>query len=118
MTLRGIDQNDAAVGLTLVQEAPKQEVPHPFVPGAKAVLEQFRGDGQGELSVDRITAIVVRGHLDVSARLTLSGDVQGRHGSVTLVGKTRVDETSSLLPEIDAGEDEPPPPMGAPSAAP
>jgi hypothetical protein len=102
MSLRAIDATSAVVGIVLRQEAKRQEVPHPFVPGAKAVLEQFRGDGDGELTVDRLTAVVLRGRLVVTARLTLSGDVNGTHGSATLLGTSIITASSSVLAEPDA----------------
>jgi hypothetical protein len=105
MQLKAIDANFAVIGLTLRQEAPRQEVPHPLVPGAKAMLEQFRGDGEGELTVDRLTAIVVRGRLVGTAQITLSGEVGGQHGTATLVGASVTQARSAILPESDAGDD-------------
>jgi hypothetical protein len=105
MSLKAIDANFAVIGLTLRQEAPRQEVAHPFVPGAKAMLEQFRGDGEGELTVDRLTAIVVRGRLVGTAQITLSGEVGGQHGTATLVGASVMQARSSILADTDAGED-------------
>lgn len=107
MSLKGIDANVAVIGIALRQEAAQQQVPHPLVPGKTALLEHFRGDGEGELTVDRLTAIVVRGRLVNTARLTLSGEVAGQHGSATLVGATLMQASSTILAEADGGEDEP-----------
>jgi hypothetical protein len=103
MSLRGIDATSAIVGIVLRQEAPRQEVAHPFVPGQKAVLEQFRGDGDGELVVDRLTAIVLRARLVVTARLTLSGDLNGQHGTATLHATSVITASGAPLGETDAG---------------
>src|SRR5260221_3875587 len=120
MTLKAVDSNIAIVGLALRQDAPAQEVPHPLVPGAKALLEQFRGDGEGELTVDRLTAIVVRGRLASTSRLTLSGDVGGKHGTATLVSASVIQTGATILADYDAGEDELPmaPDPGSPRRAP
>jgi hypothetical protein len=103
MSLRAIDAATAVVGIVLRQEAPRQKVPHPFVPGASAMLEQFRGDGEGELTVDRLTAVVLRARLVSTARLTLSDELNGHHEQVTLLGTSIITASSSVITEFDAG---------------
>jgi hypothetical protein len=118
MSLKAIDANLAVIGIALRQEASQQEVPHPMVPGAKAVLDQFRGDGEGEITVDRLTAIIVRGRLVNTARLTLTGDVAGQRGTATLVGATVMQAWSTISADGDAGEEAPREAEGAGSVAP
>ena len=105
MTLRGIDANQAAIGILLRQEAPSQSIPHPLVPGAKAVLEHFRGDGSGELVVDRLTAILLQGRFVVTARSTVSGDVAGEHKVATLIGASTFLVGATMLSDEDAGHE-------------
>jgi hypothetical protein len=101
MSLRAIDATSAVVSIVLRQEAPSQEVPHPLVPGAKAMLDQFQGEGQGEVTVDRLTAIVLRGRLISTSRLTLSGDVNGVHGSATLFATSIITARGSVVGESE-----------------
>ncbi len=117
MSLKSIDANLAVVGLVIRQEAPRQEVPHPLVPGQKAMLEQFQGWGDGELTVDRLTAIVVQGHFAGRCRFTLSGDVAGKHGVATLIGASLIRTDSTILPDADAGADDPEPLQPGPATA-
>jgi hypothetical protein len=105
MTLRSIDANVAVIGIAIRQDAPRQTVPHPLVPGATATLEQFRGDGGGELTVDRLTAIAVQGRISVTAHSTLSADVGGQHNVATLIGASTLQLVSRLLMDDDAGAD-------------
>jgi hypothetical protein len=102
MSLRSLDDRVATVVIRLTQEAPKQEVPHPLVPGKLATMDVFRGDGEGEVTVDRMTAIPLTGRLTSMARLTLSGEVNGVHGQATLLWTSQLQARGSLLDE-DAG---------------
>jgi hypothetical protein len=104
MTLRAIDANQAVVGIAIRQDAPRQSIPHPLIPGASAVLEQFRGDGSGELIVDRLTAILVRGRIVVTARSTVSADSGGQHNVATLLGANTIEIGATMLTDEDAGQ--------------
>lgn len=110
MTLKSIGGDTAVVGIVLRQEAPRQEVPNPLVPGKKAVLESFRGDGEGELVVDRLTAVLLKGRLAGASRLVMTGEVNGERGTARLVGANFVTARSKLLTEADT--------EGAPRAKP
>jgi hypothetical protein len=103
MTLRAIDANHAVVGVALRQEAPRQSIPHPLVPGASAVLEHFRGDGGGELLIDRLTAITLRCRIAITAKSTVSADVNGQHTVVTLLGASTIASGAIVLSDEDAG---------------
>jgi hypothetical protein len=102
MSLRALDDRQATVGIRLRQEAPKQDVPHPLVPGKMAVLEGLRGDGEGEISVDRMTGVPLTGRLTGMARGTLSGEVAGAHGQATLVWASLVQAKGTILEEDKA----------------
>jgi hypothetical protein len=99
MSLRALDDRQATVGIRLRQEAPKQEVPHPLVPGKMAMLEGLRGDGEGEIAVDRMTGVPLTGRLTGMARGTLSGEVAGAHGQATLIWASLVQAKGSILEE-------------------
>jgi hypothetical protein len=103
MILKAVDANQAVVGIVLHQDAPRQPITNPLQKGAKAVLEQFRGDGGGELVVDRLTAIVLQGTIVVTARSTLSAETAGKKNAATLVGASSIQMTATMLSEQDAG---------------
>jgi hypothetical protein len=103
MTLKSVDANQAVVGIVLHQDALRQPIPHPLQHGAKAVLEQFKGEGGGELIVDRLTAIILQGHIVVTARSTLSADVAGKPNTATLIGASSIQITATMLSDQDGG---------------
>lgn len=107
MSLRALDDSQATVTIRWRQDAPKQQVPHPLVPGKTATLEVLRGDGEGEVSVDRVTGIPLKGRLTGMARLTLSGEVGGQHGQATVVWTTLVQAKGTILEEDGAARAEP-----------
>jgi hypothetical protein len=111
MTLRAIDANQAVIAIAIRQDAPRQSIPHPLVPGASAVLEHFRGDGGGEFIVDRLTAVLIRGRITVTARSTVSADVNGQHNVATLIGASTIQSGAIMLSDEDAGHE------GIPGAA-
>jgi hypothetical protein len=110
MSLKAVDGNTAVVGIVLRQEAPRQEVPHPFYPGKKAVVDHFRGEGEGELVVDRLTAVPLKGRLVGASRLAMSGELNGQQATVTLVGANVITARSVVLGEPDSGSDTRAPP--------
>jgi hypothetical protein len=109
MTLKRIDETSAVVGLVLHQEAVRQAIPHPFMPGKRAMVDQFRGDGDGELEVDRLTAIVKKGRLVSAARITLTGEINGQIGTGSISAMSYMSARGMVL-EPDA------PPPGAEDA--
>jgi hypothetical protein len=103
MSLKAVDANTAVVGILLRQEAPRQEVPHPFMPGKKATVDHFRGEGEGEFVVDRLTAVLLRGRLVGASRLVMSGELNGQQTTATLVGANVVTARSVVLGDSDSG---------------
>jgi hypothetical protein len=103
MTLRSIDPNDAILGVQFRQEAPRQEIGNPLVPGTKAILERFEGDGSGELVVDRITAIVRSGALSMTARSTVTAATNGQTKTATLVSLSSMQLGGVLLRDESDG---------------
>jgi hypothetical protein len=72
MTMIALDQRAARIGIRLRLQAGTQMVPHPLDPNRQATLESFRGDGDGELEIDRATAVVLSSRLATTAKLELS----------------------------------------------
>ena len=112
MVLRSFDGNTAVVHIRVRQEAPRQEVPHPLDPADTAMLEQLRGDGDGELVIDRNTGIPLKGRLATTARMTVSGDVAGEPQRVTFIAASVIQSSSVILDEATDPE------AGAPPSAP
>lgn len=104
MALRRVDANQAVIGITLRQEAPRQSIVNPLAPGASAVLESFRGEGGGEFVVDRLTGIVLNGSVVATARSTMASGEDGKNRA-TLVGTTTIQIVTTLL--HDEPEEEP-----------
>lgn len=102
MVLESVDASAVAIGITVTQDAPRQDVPHPFVPGKTAVLEEFHGDGHGETTLDRVTAVPRSSRLTGAVRFTLSGETHGQRGSVTVTGTSSVMTFGAPLDEKDA----------------
>lgn len=71
MKLVKLDDNRADIRIKVRHHAPRQEMPHPFVPGATALLERYRADGDGLLVLDRVTALPLESKLSLTARLSL-----------------------------------------------
>jgi len=97
MTLRNVDANEAVVGITLRQEAPPQAISHPLLPGSKATLDAFRGEGSGELVVDRLTAVVLSGNIAVAARSTMTAEAGDKKNTATLVGVSNILMAGTIL---------------------
>ncbi|HVU01962.1 MAG TPA: hypothetical protein VHE30_09430 [Polyangiaceae bacterium] len=106
MTLKSLSESTAIVGLVLRQGAARQTIPHPFYPGKVAMVEQFRGDGDGQLEVDRLTAIVKKGRLVSAARLTLTGEINGQVGTGSLTAMSTMTSRGMVLDENAAGADD------------
>lgn len=102
LALQALDGSTVVVAITVRQDAPRQDVPHPFEPGKTAVLEEFHGDGSGETTLDRKTAVTRASQLKGGMRLTLSGETHGQQGSLTLVGRSTVVTTGTPLDEVES----------------
>jgi hypothetical protein len=112
MTIVGMDERSVRIRIRLHQQAPRQELENPLDPSSTAILERYRGDGQGELTIDRETAVMLRAHLAITASLRLSAlDEQGHKKQVTFVAATLMQARGSIgAPEAgasraDAGTD-------------
>jgi hypothetical protein len=107
MTLRSVDSNAATVSLNVRQEAAPQVVPHPFIPGEKATLNLYRSDGEGELVIDRLTAIPLKGRLTSTAQLTLSDNLAGMPRSAKAMWTSTIIAQGQILDEEDSGREAP-----------
>lgn len=110
MTVTQIHASEVVIRVQVRQHAPRQELIHPFAPGKTALLEQFRGDGDGELTIDRLTGIPMQGKLSVTGRLTLAtvGKPNERMSFIAasvLRSSARILGEGGLDPLPDAGED-------------
>ncbi len=59
MTLVELTASTARIGVRVRHQATKQEVPHPTYPGLRATLSSLRGDADGEITLDRLTACIL-----------------------------------------------------------
>ncbi len=113
MTLLSIDDNVVKIRIRVRRSAPRQEIKNPMDPDANAMLEQYRGDGEGELTMDRLTAVMLGARLATTASLKLSAfNAKGDKQFLTLVSATLLQSHSS----IGAPEAAPPPPAASASA--
>jgi hypothetical protein len=78
MTLMALDQETARIGIRLRLQAGTQMIPHPLDPLRQATLESFRGDGDGQLTVARMSAVVLAARLATTASLKLSTQEPGQ----------------------------------------
>ncbi len=72
MTLRSISDAKVNIGIRVRLQAKKQDVPHPVDPTITASLDKYRGDSDGELVLDRMTAVVLSSRLATTSVITLS----------------------------------------------
>lgn len=111
MTLLTLAGNSARISIRVRLEARTQMIPHPLDPTRQATLEGFRGDGDGELVIDRMTALVLSGRLATTAKLTLSTqEANQARSSVTFM--------SASVIRLRGGTGEPPAPEPSPEAGP
>jgi len=76
--LRTLDSETVTLQVVVRQEAARQDVPHPLDARLTAVLEQYRGDAEGQLVVQRETGLPLTARLVGTVRLAMSGAVAGR----------------------------------------
>jgi hypothetical protein len=72
MTVVALDAQSARIGIRTRLQAGTQMIPHPLDPLRVATLESFRGDGDGELTIERASAVVLSSRLATTAKLELS----------------------------------------------
>ncbi|MCA9626263.1 MAG: hypothetical protein KC766_01295 [Myxococcales bacterium] len=109
MSVKSITDRQAVIRISVRQHAPVQEFPHPFAPGKTALLEQFRGDGEGQLTIDRLTGIPVQGKLSVTGRLTVS-TLGNQSERASFISASVLTSTATILGDgggvdLDAGDD-------------
>lgn len=103
MSLKSISERQVVIRISVRQHAPVQEFPHPFAPGKTALLEQFRGDGEGQLTIDRLTGIPMQGKLSVTGRLTVS--TLGNPGErASFISASVLSSTATILGDGGAGD--------------
>lgn len=97
LQLTGLTEQTAKIRLRIRHQAPRQEIQHPVRPDDVAMLEQYRGDGEGELLVDRLTAVTLQARYTTTASLRLSAyDEQGKQ-QATFVAVTVMRSTGEVL---------------------
>jgi hypothetical protein len=128
MTVLSMDAQHVKIRIRVRQYAPRQRVPNPVNPLESATLERYRGDGEGEVTFDRLTAIALSARLATTASLTLSAPGPGgRRQSATLAASsllaehgevlgTSAADAGAALPVADAAAPEASAVHGAPSA--
>lgn len=99
MSLIAIDEGSARIRIRLRLQAPRQEVPHPLDPTATATLEQYRGDGDGEMRIDRLTGIVLEARVATTGTLRLSALTPQGQKTTTLSSATVLRVTGALTRE-------------------
>jgi hypothetical protein len=102
MQLISIDDQVARIRVRIRHQAPRQQVPHPLNPKDTAMLEHYRGDADGEVTVDRATAVMLDGRLATTATLKMSGRVDGGNQTVIFIAASLVRARGEIVKE-DAG---------------
>ncbi len=86
MTIIAMDAKNVRIRFHLHQQAPRQELTNPLDPSSTAILEHYRGDGQGEFTIDRMTAVIRRARLTLTASLGMSAiDQTGKKQQATFI---------------------------------
>lgn len=98
LSLLSIDGHHATIRIRVRQSAPRQLVPNPLNPQTLATLDSYRGDGEGEVTLDRLTAVPVAARLATTASLTLSAQgPKGKRVSATLASGSVLSERGQIL---------------------
>lgn len=106
MTLVGLGEQTARIGIRARHQAPRQEVPHPTEPGLSATLVNLRGDADGEIVIDRLTACILSARFSSTSYLTLTWmDPDGHDQTATFLQAQVQRMTGSLGAPTDAGAD-------------
>lgn len=106
MSVTQIQGDRVTISLRVRHEAPKQEVPHPLFPERRADVEQYRGDGTGHITIDRMTAVVTEGKLSTTGSLKLSWYEDDALKSATFLAATRTEISGRIgrMPEAGVGD--------------
>ncbi len=102
MYLTALDDQVARIRVRIRHQAPRQQVPHPFNPKDTAMLEHYRGDADGEVTIDRATAVLLDGRLATTATFKLTGQIDGGNKTVTFAAASLVRSRGEIVKE-DAG---------------
>jgi len=104
MTLIELGKDSARIAIRARHQAQRQQVPHPTEPGLTATLQALRGDSNGEITIDRLTACVLSARLTATSYLTMQWmDAQGQDQNATFM-EARVQRLAGHVgPEPDAG---------------
>jgi len=102
MQIADMDATRVRIRIRLRQQAPRQEIPHPLDPNDTAMLERYRGDGQGELVMDRASAVLLDARLTTTASLEVSAFLDGQPTKKSFIAATRFLCSGGML-EADAG---------------
>jgi hypothetical protein len=105
MYLLTLDDHSARIRVKIRHQCPRQEVPHPLNPKDTAMLEHYRGDADGEVTIDRATAILLDGRLATTATLRMSGSVDGSQATVTFVAASLLRVHGDVVREEAAAGD-------------
>lgn len=106
MSLIAFDEGSARIRIRLRLQAPRQEIPHPLDPSATATLEQYRGDGDGEMRIDRLTGIVLEARVATTGTLRVTAATPQGPRTATLSSATVLRVTGALTgedPSADPG---------------
>lgn len=97
------DKDTARVKLRLRQDAPRQYIPHPMDPSESVLLEHYRAAGGGELLLDLVTGIPLKGRLTTTSQLTV-----GEGESRQILSAMSVLSITGTVPDVvakDASDD-------------
>lgn len=106
MTLVELSEAKARFGVRVRHQAPKQEVPHPTEPGLTATLVGLRGDADGEITIDRLTACILAARFSSTSYLTMTWmDPEGQDQTATFMQANVQRMKGRVGPPDDAGAD-------------
>jgi hypothetical protein len=106
MTLVGLGAKSVRIGIRVRHRAPAQVVPHPIDPSIPANLDHLRGDADGEIEIDKLTACTLSARLTTTSYLTLSWtDADGHAQNATFLQANVQRMRGRVGPPDDAGAD-------------
>lgn len=106
MTLVELGGKTARIGVRVRHQAPKQEVPHPTEPGLTATLVNLRGDADGEITIDRLTACILAARFSSTSYLTMTWmDPDGHDQTATFMQANVQRMRGRVGPPEDGGLD-------------
>lgn len=105
-TLIALTKKTARIGIRARHQAPRQEVPHPTEPGLTATLANLRGDADGEITIDRLTACILSARFSSTSFLTMTWVGQDGHDQTATFLQAQVQRMRGHVgPRDDAGVD-------------